>query len=73
MSKESDKVLTTIQIAEFLAVSQETVARWCLEGRLPAFKIGGQWRVRRSDLNRIIQGKVDRNLKKGEKNNKSLF
>lgn len=67
-----DKVINTAEIARFLAVSTETVARWCKEGRLPAFKIGGEWRIRQSDLNRIIKLKVEKNLR-GEPANKPLF
>ena len=66
MAKDSDKVLNTTQLAKFLAVSAETVARWCASGRLPGFKIGGEWRVRQSDLNKIIRAKVERSLRKGE-------
>ena len=74
MAKGSEKLLNTAQLGQFLSVSQETVARWCQQGRLPGFKIGGEWRVRQSDLNRIIQGKVEKNLKKREENGgKPLF
>ena len=66
MSKLDDKVLNTAKLSRFLAVSQETVARWCQGGRLPAFKIGGQWRVRQSDLQKVIQGKIDKGLRKRE-------
>ncbi len=74
MVKAVDKVLNTAQLGEFLAVSQETVAHWCAQGRLPGFKIGGEWRVRQSDLNRIIQGKVQKSFKKREESKaKPLF
>ena len=65
MTDRADKVLNTQELANFLAVSQETVARWCASGRLPAFKIGGQWRGRQSDLNRIIKQKVENSIRKG--------
>ena len=61
MGKDTDKVLNTSELAKFLAVSPETVARWCQSGRLPGFKIGGQWRVRLSDLQKLIKLKVERN------------
>ena len=72
-AKGKDKILNTGQLAKFLAVSSETAARWCAEGRLPAFKIGGQWRVRQSDLNKIIRRKVEGTLRKGEAMGKPLF
>lgn len=44
------EVLTVGEVATYLRVSETTVWRWCSNGRLPAFRIGRSWRVRRSDL-----------------------
>jgi excisionase family DNA binding protein len=43
-------LLTADDIAAYLRVSRATVCRWCSLGKLPAFKIGKGWRVRRSDF-----------------------
>lgn len=45
-----DEILTVDEIAEYLRVSRATVCRWCGSGKLPAFKIGKGWRVKRSAL-----------------------
>lgn len=37
-------------VAQLLDVSPSTVIYWIRQGRLPAFKVGRSWRVRRSDL-----------------------
>lgn len=42
MSPQS--VLTAEEIAEFLRVHPYTVKRLAREGKLPGFKVGGQWR-----------------------------
>ena len=49
-----DKILTVPEIAEYLKVSRTTVWRWCVEGKLPAFKAGRSWRVHRSEVERIV-------------------
>lgn len=36
----------------YLKVCRATVQRWCKEGKLPAVKIGKEYRIRRSDLER---------------------
>lgn len=47
-------VLTVAEIAEYLRVSETTAWRWCQTGKLPAFRIGRKWRVRRADLEHYI-------------------
>jgi len=49
-----DEILTVSEVADFLKVSRTTVWRWCNQGNLPAFKIGRNWRIRRSAVERII-------------------
>jgi excisionase family DNA binding protein len=60
MAKRSkdDKILDTADIAKFFGVTEDTVALWCRSGRLPAFKLGGRWRMRQSDLQKIIKQKI---------------
>jgi excisionase family DNA binding protein len=53
-----DKMYDSRLLAKFFGVSEETVWEWCKTGKLPAFKIGKKWRVRVSDLQKIIDGKV---------------
>ena len=42
--------ITPEQIALELSVSYPTVCRWLQNGRIPAHKIIGQWRIRRADF-----------------------
>ncbi|OGE81332.1 MAG: hypothetical protein A2826_02120 [Candidatus Doudnabacteria bacterium RIFCSPHIGHO2_01_FULL_43_23] len=53
-----DKILTVSQIAKFFGVSQKTVWEWCKKGLLPAFKIGKDWKIRQSDLQKMIHQKI---------------
>lgn len=47
-------VLTLTEATDYLGVSEETVRRWCEQGRLPALKKGRNWQVRLEDLNEFV-------------------
>lgn len=50
----TDRVFTVQEVADHLKVSQATVWRWCQSGKLPAFRVGQQWRIRAADLQMVI-------------------
>jgi len=50
------RFLTLKQTAELLQLSTRTLLRMVKSNELPAFKVGGQWRVRESELTKWIQG-----------------
>lgn len=58
MSEKGDKIMNVEQLAKFFGVSRQTIWRWCKSGKIPAFKIGAQWKIRQSDLNKIINQKL---------------
>lgn len=43
----------------FLKVSRSTLLRWIRDGRVPARKLGGQWRFARADLQALRDGRAD--------------
>jgi excisionase family DNA binding protein len=51
------RLLTLPEAAELLHVSTRTLQRMIRRNELPAFKVGGQWRVRESQLTRWIHGR----------------
>ena len=57
------------ELAKFLRVTKATVRDWCSHGKLPAFKIGKEWKIRVIDLQKSINGKVTANQAKREKEN----
>jgi excisionase family DNA binding protein len=57
------------ELAKFFKVTRATVRDWCHHGKLPAFKIGKEWKVRVADLQKRIDGKVTANQAKKEKGN----
>jgi excisionase family DNA binding protein len=50
-----DEVLTVQEVAALLRTTPATVYAWCRAGKLPAFKIGQQWRIRARALEGIMQ------------------
>jgi excisionase family DNA binding protein len=56
MSGDDSELLTTSKVAKLLSVSQSTVERWIVLDRLKAIKLpSGHYRVRRSEVNRILR------------------
>jgi excisionase family DNA binding protein len=54
----SDEILTLPEVAQLLKVAQKTVYTIAQKGEMPAFKVGGQWRFRRADLDNWMDRKT---------------
>jgi excisionase family DNA binding protein len=54
------RFLTIKQVADTLQVSQRTVLLMARRKELTAFKLGGQWRIRESELAKWLQALEDR-------------
>ncbi|UOR13663.1 helix-turn-helix domain-containing protein [Halobacillus amylolyticus] len=54
MEKEQE-IMTISQVAEYLQISEVTTYKLVQEGRIPGFKIGRHWRVRKEDLQEHIK------------------
>lgn len=56
MTLRSDRdLLTAEEVASYLDVRPVTIYRWCREGRLPCFKVGKSWRIRRAALDEFLR------------------
>lgn len=51
-----EKLFTVRELMAVLQVSQNTAYRLCNSGEIPSFKVGGNIRVRLSDLERYFGG-----------------
>ena len=49
-------LLTLKEAAEALRLSTRTVQRMVKSKELPSFKVGGQWRLRESELQKWLEG-----------------
>lgn len=52
---ESKEILEVGEVAAYLGVGNVTVHRWCRDGRLPCFKVGRLWRIRREALDEFLE------------------
>jgi excisionase family DNA binding protein len=50
-----DSFLTVAEVAEMLKLNQQTVRNWIDQGSLPALRVGRRVRIRRSDLERLLE------------------
>ncbi|MGN9162350.1 MULTISPECIES: helix-turn-helix domain-containing protein [Clostridium] len=57
-----NEIMTVSEVAEYFKISEVTTYKLVQEGKIPAFKIGRHWRVKRSDLTEFIE-----KLKRGER------
>jgi len=46
---------TVEEVAHALKVHPYTVRRLSREGKIPAFKFGGQWRYKKEDIDQLIK------------------
>jgi len=49
-----DVFLTVAEVAELLKLNQQTVRNWIDQGSLPAVRVGRRVRIRRTDLERVL-------------------
>ncbi|MFM7243956.1 MAG: helix-turn-helix domain-containing protein [Planctomycetaceae bacterium] len=54
-----DEILTIKDVASLLKLADKTVYAMANAGEIPAFKVRGQWRLRRADVVGWIQQQVD--------------
>ncbi len=54
-----DEILTIRDVAALLKVGEKTIYTMAQAGDLPGFKVRGQWRFRRSDIDAWIAAQVE--------------
>ncbi|WP_207641239.1 helix-turn-helix domain-containing protein [Clostridium akagii] len=62
MDLNETEIMTVSEVAAYLKISEVTTYKLVQQGKIPAFKIGRHWRVKRSDLGEFIE-----QLKHGER------
>lgn len=48
------EILTLEEVARYLRLTPQTIYKWAQEKRIPAVKLGKEWRFRRSILDRWL-------------------
>jgi excisionase family DNA binding protein len=60
MTETESQILTLDEVAEYLKAGKRTVYRLAQKGEIPAFKLGGTWRFRRSELDCWIAERINK-------------
>jgi excisionase family DNA binding protein len=61
LMSRSSEILTAKQVADYLHIHPLTVHRYAREGKIPAFKIGTDWRFHKKYIEKWIKQKTDSN------------
>jgi len=64
MSVAQDRAISLAEAAGRLGVSVRTIRRMIDENKIHAFKVLGQWRIRESEIERVMQGDDNEDNKK---------
>ena len=51
-------ILTLEEVAHYLRLRPQTIYKWAQEKRIPAVKLGKEWRFRRSILDRWLNEQI---------------
>lgn len=61
--KKPHPILTLPEVAALLKVAERTLYTMAQNGEIPCFKVRGQWRFRRADLDQWIASKLPSKIK----------
>lgn len=56
MNRNEDRLLTLREVSRILRLSPPTLYKLLKERRLPGVKVGNQWRFRRAEILRWLEG-----------------
>ena len=59
----SNGIMDIRDVASYLKIKEQTVYRLVQRGKIPALKIGGQWKVKREHIDRMFDEILQEKLK----------
>lgn len=59
LKMDQEEFMTTKEVAQYLRVDEYTIYRLVSQKKIPAFKIGNQWRFKRSLLEHWLKTKMN--------------
>jgi len=62
--KDSPEILTVKQLADYLQMDEHTIYRLAKSGKIPAMKIGAEWRFKKALIDKWIEDKCLENVEK---------
>lgn len=58
-----DKIMTLEEVAEYLRVKPQTIYTWAQEKKIPAAKLGKEWRFKKSMIDKWFNEFIDEKFK----------
>jgi excisionase family DNA binding protein len=58
-----DKIMTLEEVAEYLRVKPQTIYTWAQEKKIPAAKLGKEWRFKKSMIDQWFNESMDDKFK----------
>jgi excisionase family DNA binding protein len=55
----NDKIMTLEEVAEYLRVKPQTIYTWAQEKKIPAAKLGKEWRFKKSMVDKWFNDRID--------------
>ena len=55
----ASEIMTLEEVAEYLKLKPQTIYTWAQEKKIPAAKLGKEWRFKRSMIDRWINQHID--------------
>jgi excisionase family DNA binding protein len=59
MSTPENEIMTIEEVAAYLRLKPQTIYTWAQEKKIPAAKLGKEWRFKRSIINRWFDQHID--------------
>jgi excisionase family DNA binding protein len=60
---DEDKIMTLEEVAEYLRLKPQTIYTWAQEKKIPAAKLGKEWRFRKSMIDQWFNMFIDDKFK----------
>ncbi len=60
---DKDKIMTLEEVAEYLRVKPQTIYTWAQEKKIPAAKLGKEWRFKKSMVDKWFTERMDEKFK----------
>ncbi len=51
-------IMTIKELSEYLKLNEKTAYRLAAEGKIPGFKVGGSWRFRFDEIEKLTKGQI---------------
>jgi len=61
---DTDRIMTLEEVAEYLRVKPQTIYTWAQEKRIPAAKLGKEWRFRKSVIDKWFNDQMDEKFRR---------